>query len=135
VADAPVGSDGGFRVAVVPRTTTTYRAVARDAASPPVQLLVEDHSVAVAFARHGRTTTVSVRVTPAAPHQIVALQLRLRDRFGWWTVRRARLDHRSRARFALRRAHGAPARAVLTLADGWTELARSRPFRVAGAGR
>lgn len=130
VATAPVAADGSFRVSVVPRTTTTYRAVAGDAASPPVPLLVEDRSVLVATGRHRRATTVSIRVAPTAPHQTVVLQLRLPERFGWWPVRRVRLDHMSRARFAVRTRRHVRARVLLTLADGATELARSRTFRV-----
>jgi plastocyanin len=132
VGSASVDAGGAFRATVVPRTSTTYRAVAEGRASPPVQLVVLDRTVTVAGGRHGRTTNVSVRVTPAAPHQFVVLQFRLEERFGWWTVRRARLDHESRARFSVRRAHAARARVLLTLGDGWTELARSRTFRVAG---
>ena len=43
---------------------------------------------------------------------------------------RAKLDHHSRARFALRLGHRYPARVVLTLRDGATQLALSRTLRV-----
>jgi plastocyanin len=130
VATAEVGAGGAFRATVVPRTSTTYRAVAGDMASPAVPLIVVDRTIAVASARHGAATRVAVRVAPAAMHERVALQLRLPEHFGWWTVRRARLDHESRARFTLRPPRAARARVVLTLADGWTVVARSPAFRV-----
>ena len=38
-------------------------------------------------------------VTPATPGSTVVLQLRLRDRFGWWPVQRHRLDRRSHTSF------------------------------------
>jgi plastocyanin len=123
---AAIAPDGTFRATVVPRTTTTYRAVSGAEQSPPVPLSVLDHTVAVTAARRGATTTLTVRVAPAAPGEPVVLQLRLRDRFGWWPVGRARLDHHSMARFVVRRRAAAPARVLLTLPDEATELARSR---------
>jgi hypothetical protein len=59
------------------------------------------------------------------------LQLNLPERFGWWPVRSKRLDHHSMATFRLHLKHRwLRARAVLTLADGATPLARSAVFRV-----
>jgi plastocyanin len=127
---AAVAPDGTFRTTVVPRTTTSYRVVAGDQQSAPVQLLVLDHTVSVTTRHHGRSTTVSVRVSPAAMGAPVVLQLRLRERFGWWPVRQARLGHDSTARFVVARGSRAPARVLLTLRDGATELARSRTVQV-----
>jgi hypothetical protein len=58
------------------------------------------------------------------------LQYRLKERFGWWPVRTARLDRRSRARFVVQPRHAVRARVVLVGEDGATALARSAPFRV-----
>ncbi|QEC46287.1 hypothetical protein FSW04_00970 [Baekduia soli] len=132
---APAGTavpaiDGTFRATVVPRTTTTYRAVTEDGTSPPVQVLVLDHAVTVTRSTRGARTTLSVHVTPAAPGQPVVLQLLLRERFGWWPTLRARLDASSSARFTVARRGVVPARVVLTLPDGATELARSRTVHV-----
>jgi plastocyanin len=127
---ATVAGDGTFRASVVPRTTTSYRAVSGDQQSPPVQLLVLDRKVSVSAAHDGRSTTLSVSVAPAAPDQQVVLQLRLRDRFGWWPVQHKRLSAASTARFVMTRKSTVPARIVLTLPDGATELARSRTVRL-----
>ncbi len=55
----------------------------------------------------------------------MVLQLHLKERFGWWPVRHARLDAKSAARFAVRLKHGVRARVVLTAGDGVTPLVRS----------
>jgi hypothetical protein len=68
---------------------------------------------------------VDATVTPAAPGSTVVLQLRLRERFGWWPTRTLRLDSKSHARFVIHRRSSAPARVVLTLPDGATVLATS----------
>jgi plastocyanin len=123
---ALVGADGGFATTVVPRTTATYQASAGDTASPPVQLVVLDHHVAarVVRGRHGAARVVA-DVTPAAAGSTVVLQLRLRDRFGWWPVQRHRLDRRSHTSFRLRLRRGVPVRVLLTLPDGATVLGSS----------
>jgi plastocyanin len=132
VAQTTVADDGTFHASVVPAATTTYRAVAAAEATPPVQLLVLDRHV-TATSRHSRggRTLVRVTVDPASPHATVVFQLHLRERFGWWPARVTRLDHHSMATFRVRLAHRRlRARAVLTLADGATPLARSAVFRV-----
>jgi len=48
-----------------------------------------------------------------------------RERFGWWPVRRARRDKRSRARFTVRGHAGVPARVVLVGPDRATPLTES----------
>jgi plastocyanin len=131
VARATVAPDGAFTAEVVPSTTTTYRAVAGAEASPPVRLLVLDRRVAASATPRGRgRVVVSARVTPASPGATVVLQLRLRERFGWWPVRRARLGRASTARLRLRLRRRVPARVVLTLADGATVLAKSPTLHV-----
>jgi plastocyanin len=131
VASTTAQEDGTFSLLALPHISEQVRAVADGvAASPPVQLLVLDRSVA-ATARSARgRSRVSVRVTPAGHGGTVVLQLRLRERFGWWPVARARLDRRGRARFALKTPRRVRARVVLTLADGATPLAVSAPLRL-----
>jgi hypothetical protein len=75
---------------------------------------------------------VRVRAVPGDPGAIVALQLQLRERFGWWTVARRRLDKHSRATF--KAPLGARARVVLTLPDGWTPVVTSAALRLPGHG-
>jgi hypothetical protein len=58
------------------------------------------------------------------------LQLRLRERFGWWPVARARLGASSQASFRVPVARAVLARLVLTLPDGATPLAVSPSFRL-----
>ncbi len=128
-ATAAVEADGTFHATVMPATTTTYRAaVAGGAPSPPVTLLVLDRRVAVTVARRGGRTRIAATVSPATPGATVVLQLRLRERFGWWPVRTTRLDAHSSARFDLRVARPVRARVLLTLADGATALADSGPI-------
>jgi hypothetical protein len=116
---------------VTPSEATAYRAAAGTESSPAVTLLVLDRRITAAATRAGSTTTVRVRVTPASPHATVVLQLHLRERFGWWPVRRMRLGHHSTATVRLRVGHRRlRARAVLTLADAATPLATSTVFRV-----
>lgn len=133
---APVGStsaseDGGFTAELRPRASGQLRAVAAGTpASPAVPLLVLDRKVtATGRSGHGRSV-VRVHVTPAGHGGMVVLQLRLRERFGWWPVRHAELDDQGRARFKLPTRRRVRARVVLTLADGATPLALSAPLRL-----
>lgn len=129
---ATVAADGSFSTTVTPETTATYRARAGDAVSPAVQLVVLDRHVTAHVRRlGGGRTAVSATVAPASPGATVVLQLHLRNRFGWWPVRRARLDARSHVAFApVHPRRRVPARVVLTLPDGATKLAVSAPLRV-----
>jgi len=130
VAQTTVGDDGSFATDVVPQTSATYRAVSGADTSPAEQLLVLDRTIAAAGRTRGHRVTVNATVAPASPGATVVLQLRLKEHFGWWPVARAKADHHSRASFRLRLAHRYRARAVLTLADGATQLARSRTLHV-----
>jgi plastocyanin len=118
---------GEFHATVRPQATGSYRAVSGTDASPPVQVEVSDRRD-LAVSVSGRR--LRVRVDPLDPGAKVALQLRLRERFGWWTVARARLDRRSHASFRIRHRGKVRARVVLTQSDGWTPLATSAVVRV-----
>jgi plastocyanin len=130
VATATVGTDGTFSADVKPTATASYRAVAGTETSQTVQLLVLDRKLTAKSMGQGRRVTVDARVAPASPHAPVVLQLRLPQRFGWWPVARARLDHHSRAHFKLKLAHRYPGRVVLTLSNGATALATSRTLHI-----
>ena len=131
VADATVGEDEQFAATVTPATTTTYRAVSGSETAPAVRLLVLDRHVTARASRSGTRTRVRVKVAPASPHATVVLQLHLRERFGWWPVRKLRLGHDSSATFRIRTpARRLRARVVLTLPDGATALARSGVLHV-----
>jgi plastocyanin len=129
-AAATVEDGGEFRATVRPAATTSYHAVAGDQASPPVTVLVLDRRVEADVVARNRRVSVRTHVVPASPGATVVLQLHLRERFGWWPVRRARLDSESRARFTLRRKRPVRARVVLVASDGATPLARSATFRL-----
>jgi plastocyanin len=120
-------SRGLFKATVRPPATGLYRAVSGASASPPVQVQVSDRSAVTASVSRRR---LQVLALPPNPGARVSLQLKLRERFGWWTVARARLDSRSRASFPIRVRKRVPARVVLTQSDGWTPLAQSSVVRV-----
>jgi plastocyanin len=130
VATTTAGEDGTFAADLRPHASGQLRAVSGSAASPPVQLLVLDRTVtATARSARGRSV-VRVHVTPAGHGGMVVLQLRLRERFGWWPAAHAELDHHGHARLSLRTRRRVRARVVLTLADGATRLALSGPLRL-----
>jgi plastocyanin len=129
-AAATIGADGSFAADIIPKVTATYRAVAGSDASPGVQLLVLNRKLAASGRTRGRKVSVAATVAPASAGSPVVLQLRLPLHFGWWPVARAKLDHHSMARFALKLSHRYPARVLLTLSDGATALATSRTFDV-----
>ena len=130
VASTAVQADGTFAARFVPTTTAAYRAVAGELTSPSVALPVLDRRIALTARRADGRVVLRARITPASRGERVALQLFLPERFGWWPVRRARLDHASSVRFAVRTHRRLQARVVLTLPDGATRLAVSRTVRV-----
>lgn len=124
---ATVSDHGTFTATVTPRTTTTYRA----ADSAPLTLRVLDRTVsATVLPRPGRRWSVTTVVSPASPRAKVVLQLRLKNRFGWWPVTTRRLGRDSATTLRVRRAARVRARVVLTLDDGATPLAVSRTFHL-----
>ena len=130
VATASVQDDGSFSADLRPHAPAQLRAVSGAAASPPVQLLVLDRAVAATARTRRGKARVQVHVTPPGHGGTVVLQLRLRDRFGWWPVRHAELDHHGHASFVVPARHRVRARVVLTLADGATPLAFSPELRL-----
>ncbi len=122
---------GTVHANVVASETAAYRAVSPAGASQELRVEVTDAPDLSANARRrGARSLVSVAASPSAPGARVVLQLKLRERFGWWPVARARLDRRSRATFTVRGRRGAPARAVLVGPDWATPLSQSRVLRV-----
>jgi plastocyanin len=117
-------ADGSWHAEVIAERTAEYRARAGADVSQTRRLLVSDRRVIVR-ARRGR---VSVRVVPANPYQRVVLELRLRERFGWWPQKFKRLDYLSRASFRVNRR--VRARVSLVDKDGWTRLAVSPAVRI-----
>ena len=130
VTTATVADDGTFTATVSPKATTTYRVISGGMKSAAVRVPVLDHKVTIKVARRGKRELVQVSVQPAAPGATVVLQLNLRERFGWWPVQQKRLDGSSRTSFLVRPPYRAPARVVLTLPDGATQLAVSTSLRI-----
>jgi plastocyanin len=129
-ATTTVDAGGTFRATVRPSATTGYRAVAGEAASPPVQVQVVDQKLVASARSAGRVAVVDARALPGSPGATVVLQLHLRERFGWWPVRRTRLDRDSHAGFSVRVRRPVRARVLITASDGATELARSAVLRL-----
>lgn len=130
VAATTVAPEGTFVARLQPTASASYRAVAGATTSPPVTLPVLDRRVSLRVQRGRARVLLRATVTPPSRGGHAALQLFLPERFGWWPVRRARLDGDSSARFAVRTRRRVQARVVLTLPDGATRLAVSRTVRV-----
>jgi plastocyanin len=124
VATATPDADGTWHAELVAERTAEYRARSGTDVSQTRRLVVSQHRVIV-HARHGR---VSVRTIPPSPYARVMLELRLRDRFGWWPQQFERLDYLSRTSFRIHRR--VRARVSLVDKDGWTRLATSRVVRL-----
>jgi plastocyanin len=129
-ATATVAAGGTFSATVTPKETTAYTAVVEGESAPPVQVIVLDRKVSAVQRVRGRRITVDATVAPASVGATVVLQLRLKEHFGWWPVRVAKLDASSRVRFTLPRGRKVSARVLLTASDAATELARSATFRL-----
>jgi plastocyanin len=119
-ATAMPSAGGDWRVTIRATRTADYRAVTTAGASETRRLLVNRRVVHLRATRTG----VAVRVTPTDPGGRILLQMRLRERFGWWPLARKRLDFLSQARFRV--PPGARVRARLVDRDEWTPLATSR---------
>jgi plastocyanin len=120
VATASAAADGSWSVAAAAPATGDYRAATAAGVSESRRLLVSDRKIIVRATKRG----IAVTVTPALPYGRIALQEDLLQRFGWWPVKRTRLDYVSKATFAVKR----PARVRVALLDrdGWTAVVTSR---------
>jgi plastocyanin len=124
VATATPEADGTWHAELVAERTAEYRARSGTDVSQTRRLLVSEHRVIV----HAKRGRVSVRTIPPSPYARVMLELRLRDRFGWWPQQFERLDYLSRTSFRVNRR--VRARVSLVDKDGWTRLATSRVVRL-----
>jgi plastocyanin len=122
---------GTLHANVVASRTTSYRAVSAAGSSPERRVEVSTGPALslAAKSRAGRAV-INVKASPASPGARVVLQLRQRERFGWWPVARARLDGRSSAQFTVRGHPGVPARVVSVGADWATVLSHSRVLKL-----
>ena len=122
---------GTVHANVVASETAVYRAAFAGGSSNELRIEVTDApDLGVKVRRVRRGAVVTASANPSTPGARVVLQLKLRERFGWWPVARARLDKSSRARFTVRGHRGAPARVVLVAPDWATSLNESRVLKL-----
>jgi plastocyanin len=118
---------GTLHANLVVSQTTSYRAVSAAGSSPELRVEVSaGPALSLAARSSGGRRLIDVRARPASPGTRVVLQLKLRERFGWWPAARARLDRRSRARFRLRGHAGVPVR-VVSVGPDWATLLSESP--------
>jgi plastocyanin len=120
VATATPTPDGSWKTTLKAEATGDYRAVSGPDASETRRLLVSQWKVILRPTRTG----VDVTVTPSAPYARFLIEVRLRERFGWWPVARGLLDYVSGAKVRVQ--PPALVRIVLVDKDWWTPLATSR---------
>jgi hypothetical protein len=93
-------------------------------------VLVLDRKVSASQTVRAKKLNIDATVTPASKGATVVLQLKLKEHFGWWPVKVAKLGASSKVRFTLSRGRKVQARVLLTASDAATELARSATFRL-----
>jgi plastocyanin len=123
---------GTVHATIVAGETATYRAAFSGGVSQQLRVEVTDVpdlAARVRKAKRGRSRVI-VSADPALPGGRIVVQLKLRERFGWWPVARARLNKHSRAKLTIRGHAGTRLRAVLVGPDWATPLSRSRTLRV-----
>ena len=126
VATVTPDADGDWSTRLTAKHTADYRAAAGPDISETRELRVSDRTVKVR--RTGRG--LAVTVVPSEPYGRIVLELKKRERFGWWPAKRKRLDYLSEASFRVK--GPVTARVELVDDDGWTPLAVSRKVRVPG---
>ena len=120
VATVQPGANGTWKTTVTADATADYRAAVGAEVSETRRLVVQTRRITVRRAAGGITVTVA----PSAPYSKFLVEVRLRERFGWWPVASGRVNYVSEADVKL----NGPAlvRAVLVDKDGWTPLATSK---------
>lgn len=119
LAQAAPAPDGTWSARAIVLHPGDVRARSGADTSESRPLLVSDRHVVVHATRRG----VAVDVTPPLPYGHVVLQQLLRERFGWWPQRTARLDYLSKADIPVRRP--ARVRVALLAPDGVTPTVMS----------
>lgn len=124
IATVKPDRSGSWRAEIPAQQTGDYRAAAGRDVSEVRRLLVGIRKVAIQPTRTG----ISVSVTPSDPYAPILVEVYRRERFGWWPVKRARLDYVSEA--VVRVPRPARVRVLLVDRDGWTPLATSRAVKL-----
>jgi hypothetical protein len=84
----------------------------------------------LSISRRHRKTIIHVTALRAVPGASVVLQAYLRERFGWWPIRRGRLGRSGNVSFRLRRTPARRLRTLLILPDGITVAGKSEVLRL-----
>lgn len=121
LATAKPASDGTWAANVLAEQTGEFRAVSGHAVSESRRMIVGVRRVHAEPTRTG----IHVSVTPSDPYASLLVEVYRRERFGWWPLRRAKLDYVSDATISVRRP--TRVRVVLVDTDGWTPIATSKP--------
>ncbi len=121
VATAVPAPDGTWTAQLEAKASGDYRAASGPDVSETRRLLVSVWKVGLRRTRTG----VDVTVTPSIPYARFLVELRLRERFGWWPAASGKLDYVSSAAVRVKQ-RPARVRVVLVDKDGWTPLATSR---------
>ena len=121
VATAVPAPDGTWTAHIEAKASGDYRAVSGPDVQRNAPLLVSVWKVGLRRTRAG----VDVTVTPSIPYARFLVELRLRERFGWWPSASGKLDYVSSAEVRVKQ-RPARVRVVLVDKDGWTPLATSR---------
>lgn len=131
VATVGAAPDGSFTADVPLDAPSTFRAVVAAGAGPglKVGLAPPQDMKLSATTRRGRLA-LKVRATSSPKGSVVVLQAYLRERFGWWTIRRAKLGSDQKARFRLGHSRPRRLRALVVLPDGFTVAATSNELRL-----
>lgn len=119
IGSAKPHPDGTWSTSVEAQQTGEYRAMSAGSVSETRRMLVGIRRVHV----QATATGISVSVTPDLPYAPILVEAYLKDRFGWWPIKRGALDYVSEAELKL---HGhLRVRVVLVDKDGWTPIATS----------
>jgi plastocyanin len=129
VGTATPAPDSTWRTTITAQVTGDYRATVGGDTSQSRRLLVSERKLIIRATKRG----IAVTADPVAPYARIALQIDLRERFGWWPSVFRRLDYLSEATFKVRRP--ARVRVVLLDTDGWTPLAISRALALGRVGK
>jgi plastocyanin len=120
IGRATPAADNTWKTTVAVTETGDYRATSGGDVSQSRRMRVKTREIVLRQTKRG----VAVRVTPTLPYGRIVLQQHLRERFGWWPVKRTRLDFASRAGFKVKKP--ARVRVLLVGKDGWTVMVRSK---------
>lgn len=135
VGDVAPDADGHFSHTVVPSAPTTYRAIAGDQASLPLDLPVSARLELTARRLPGGRLALRASASPAQAGAPAALQVYSRERFAWRSVDRGRLGGDSTVTFTVHPARRLRARVALLRGVAGYAPATSAPRGIRPPGR